>query len=505
MMHEAAPPLFVMPDMAAFTGGKIMRETGWRHDTGSVCFSIVLLAAVMLCLAGCGGTSASRENGDAPVPQPDSTGRAAYPPGFSFMEVPDPLSGDNPRYPELDIGEPETGATFEDARFSTLLTKVTDSSGIEGRHQYSRFDPFNADGSMILLVRDDGDYAIYRTHSFPYNDADNLVTVTSGIAEPRWDRDDPELLWGLNGFRVVRDDVIHGEREVIKDFSSDRAISPILASEPDIYRITMREEGEASYDRRYWAFILQGEEDDYRPRYIFCWDLESDEVLGLYEVRPDESDIDWVGMSPLGNWVLIGGMEYNAGNLVGLTMADRGLREFHRIDYTTSHADVGLDADGREVVVMQNSRTDYVDMLPLGRDTKPILEAGGGYEGTGRLPLLRLFYDDASPTGFSSGVHISCNADGYCLVSTHIEPGVPELNWLDRSNVIVRLDPRNPKVFYLSKIYNTTEAYWEETQGAVSNDGSRIVWACNWNRDPGSEEVFLLRLDMPPQWRELTR
>lgn len=464
-----------------------------------------LLAVIALTCGGCGGKEGGdREGAGRTPPSFAGDGQAAYAEGFSFVAVPDPLSGDDPSYPEPDIPMPEVGETFEDGCFSTLITRVTATDGINGRHEYSRFDPFSCDGSMVLLVRDDGGHAVYRTDSFPYNRPDNLVTVTSELAEPRWDREEPGLLWGLDGFRIVRDKVEAGEREVVKDFSADPTISPILAAEPDLFRVTMKDEGEASYDRRYWALIIQGEEDDYRPRYIFCWDRAADEVLGLYEILPEESDIDWVGMSPLGNWVLIGGMDGNAGNIVGLTVADRGLGRFHRIDYTTSHADVGLDTEGGEVVVMQNSRTDYVDMLPLSTDTRPILEAGGGYEGTNRIPLLRLFYDGGSPLGFSSGVHISCNADGYCLVSTHIEPGLRERNWLDRTNVLVRLDPHEPRAFYLSKTYNTTGAYWEETQGAMSNDGSRIVWACNWNRDPGSEEVFMLRLDMPPGWRALT-
>ncbi|MBN2028017.1 MAG: hypothetical protein JW854_14805 [Actinobacteria bacterium] len=468
----------------------------------------VLLSMLLIVLpfwSGCGGGETAGEEGGTESNLSQPRGSEDYPPGFAFTVVPDPLSGDNPHCPEPDLPVTEVGVTFADPCYSTHLTRVTDSDGIDGRHQYSRFDPFNADGSMILLVTDEGEYAVYATATTPYNQQENLVRYTSDMQEPRWDREDPELLWGLEGFRIVRDNVIDGEREVIKDFSSDPAIVPILDYEPDIYRITMREEGEASYDRRYWAFILQGEEDDYRPRYIFCWDREADEMLGLYEVEPGESDIDWVGMSPLGNWVLIGGMDGNSGNIVGLTLADRKLERFQRIDYTTSHADVGTDTEGREVVVMQNSQTDYIDLLPLSWDTRPILEAGDGYEGTGHVPLLRLYYDSESPVGFSSGVHISCNADGYCLVSTHIEPGVPERNWLDRTNVLIRLDPEEPGVFYLSKIYNTTEAYWEETHGAMSNDGSRIVWACNWNLDPGSEDVFLLQLDMPANWRELTQ
>ena len=101
-------------------------------------------------------------------------------------------------------------------------------------------------------------------------------------------------------------------------------------------------------------------------------------------------------------------------------------------------------------------------------------------------------------------MHISCNTPGYCLVSTYIEEGLDERNWLDKTNVLIRLDLEEPRAFYLSKTHNTTGTYWEETHGTMSNDGSRIVWACNWNRNPGSEEVFLLQLDMPPGWAGLT-
>jgi hypothetical protein len=153
---------------------------------------------------------------------------------------------------------------------------------------------------------------------------------------------------------------------------------------------------------------------------------------------------------------------------------------------------------------MQDYNTDYIDMLPLDPSTQPILEAGGSYEGTNRVSLLRLYYDDDSPIGLNSGVHISCNAPGYCLVSPNIEEGLAERNWLDRTNVLIRLDPGEPRVFYLSNTHNTTGTYWEETHGTMSSDGSSIVWACNWNRDPGSEEVFLLQLDMPPGWEGLT-
>lgn len=256
-------------------------------------------------------------------------------------------------------------------------------------------------------------------------------------------------------------------------------------------------------DKRFWAFFLQGTNEDYRVRYIFTWDRQQDKVLGVYPIPSSEAEIDWVGMSPLGNWVLIGGDPWNGGNLTGLTMANKELTQFHRLDYATAHSDVGLDSNGNEVIVMQNARTDYIDLIPIDLNTQPILESGGSYENTNRTPIVRLFYSSESPYGLQSGVHISCNVPGYCVVSTYIEPGLQEQNWLDRTIILVRLDRQNPRAFYLAKVYGTYGTYWEETHATITNDGSKVVWASNWNRSVGEEKVFLMQLDMPPNWEEL--
>jgi hypothetical protein len=94
-------------------------------------------------------------------------------------------------------------------------------------------------------------------------------------------------------------------------------------------------------------------------------------------------------------------------------------------------------------------------------------------------------------------VHISCNTSGYCVISTEISLGLAEQNWFDRTITLVKLDRSNPRVFYLAKVYGTTGAYWEETHGTISNDGSKVVWATNWNQNVGQEQVFLMQLDMP--------
>lgn len=416
---------------------------------------------------------------------------------WTLKKVPDPLSGDNSPHLLVPRNMPAAGESFDDLQFGTRVGRVTETPGI--RHEYSRFDPFNADKSRVILhVPATGEWRVYKTQDIPYDKTGNLVRSVD-LEDPRWDPVDKGILWGLRDLGIIRINVVDGTETTAKDFSQDPKIGPIIQAEPDLYRITMFNEGETSLDKRYWAFILQGSQEDYRPRYLFTWDMLQDKVLGIYNISDEESSIDWVGMSALGNYVLIGADGDNGGKLAGLVIADKELKKFHKINYDTAHSDVGLDSLGKEVIVMQNSRTDHIDIIPIEWNTTSIEEAGGSYAGTGHIPLIRLFYASESQYSLDSGVHISCNSPGYCVISTYIEPGLEEQNWLDRSIVLARLDRVNPEVFYLAKVYGTTGDYWEETQATITNDGRRVLWATNWNQGVGSEEgksVFLMQLDL---------
>lgn len=475
-----------------------------RHRATLATPVLVLVSLIVLLATSCqsgrpdAGTESHPETSSHPtyrsgatttfVPSTVSTSQASIDTA-DLVEIPDPLSGDNPRYPEEARALPAVGETLELEDLSTSLARVTERPGV--RHEYSRFDPFNADKSMIMLM-DDG-FAVFRTTP-PYDRQENLVRRLD-LEEPRWDRTDPNLVIGFSGFQIVSLDVTTGESMTIKDFTADPTVGPLIAADPDLYHITMKDEGEVSLDGRWWALALQGTREDYRLRYLFCWDIGDDLVTGLYELPREQAGIDWVGMSSLGNWVIIGADPDNGDPLAGLVIADRGLTEFHRIAYATGHADVGLDVDGREVVVMQNSQTDYIDLIPLDPSTRPTPESGA-YQGTGHVPLVRLFYASDSPNTFSCGVHISCNASGWAVVSTYQEPGEDERNWLDRSIVLVGLDPDVPQAFYLAKTYNTAVDYWEETQATLSNDGRTLVWAANFGVDPGQLKTYLVRMDL---------
>jgi len=480
-----------------------MNAMSFRPVLSALAFAALILAASCAGDAGGGGDgqvadgndnvdadnnvndnqSQPNDNDSQPPDDGDGTG------GAPFVEVPDPLSGDNPTYPLESVDPPAPGESVDDSRLGTTQTRVVET--LKLRHEYSRYDTFNLDQSMILLLDfEEGDFRVYRTDSIPYDQAENLV-MTLSVEEPRWDPIDPHLVWAINELRVVTTDVVAGETTTVKDFADDPVIGPIITANPDLYRVTRQYEGEASVDMRYWVFILQGSQEDYRARYLFTWDRQEDEILGLYELSAEESLIDWVGMSPLGNWVIIGGDYDNGGNIgPGLRIVDKEFTSpFYQIAHATAHADVGLDTDGNEVIVMQNSQTDHVELFPLEPNADPI-------------PLMILFYDEDSPFGFGCGLHVSCNMPGYCVVSTEVAAGVPEQNWLDRTITLVELDRSNPRVFCLAKVYGSTGAYWEETQASITNDGARIVWATNWSENVGQEDVWVMELDMPANWTD---
>lgn len=446
-------------------------------------------AVVAICLHGCATELSSAPPPATPAPTSASS---------SFVEIPDPLAATNPVFRLVAGPVPAVGGSVSFASLGTSATRVTGTERL--RHVYSRHDPFSRDQRLVLLqFFPEGEWRVYRTAAIPY-DAPGQLLRTVELSEPTWDREDADALWGLRGLRIVRLRVRSGTETVIKDFATDVTIGPILRAHPDVDRITMNDEGEPSLDMDRWAFLLAGTAEDGRARWLFTWDRTSDRVEGLRALSAAESKIDWVGMSPRGAHVLIGADWDNAPPLAGLTLADRGLTRFHRLDYATAHADVGLAADGREVIVMQNTRTDYIDVIPLSWDTRPILESGGGYEGTGRVRLIRLNYDEGSPAPLASGVHISCNADGWCVVSTYIEPGRAARNWLDRSIVLARLDLRRPRVIHLAQVHGVAAAYWEETHAALTRDGRRVVWATNWGLRPGEERVWLMQLHIPAAW-----
>jgi hypothetical protein len=433
----------------------------------------------------------------------ESTGQITYPSDYKLIEVPDPLVGNNPLYKEIEMKMPDAGKSYFEPNFGTILTKATvegDYGSIEGRHEYSRFDPFNKDHSMIVL-NDSRNNKIYKTDTFPYNQESNLVCFPSPrLSELRWDPQDPNIMWGLQRACIIKLNVLTGEQTIVKDFSEDAKIGEITKAGD--YSITTEGEGESSIDKRYWALFLKNATD---PACVFTYDLVEDKVIGLYKLSSKETNINWVGMSSKGGYVVFGGETTDPSyKFVGTVIANKEMTKFKTISMSTSHSDIGLDTEGNEVLVIGDPYKGTIDMVKLGFDTKGITDPEQSFKGSGCTPLITIS-PDAPKFTMTSTYHISANAPGYCVISASHEPDAEEGYWFDSSIVLVKLDPNNPRVFYLSKIYNVTVPsprwYWDEVHATISSDGLKLVWACNWNLAIGQEKIFLMQVDLPENWQ----
>jgi hypothetical protein len=143
-------------------------------------YIIFIMIVCALCglpfMVSCTGDDDDNDNNDV--------SNDSYPDDFMFIEVPDPLADDNPSYLLWSMDEPAVGQSFTDHHFHTIIKRVSDRSTI--RHEYSRYDPYNCDQSLIVLQdTDQGDYMVYRTDADNYVQGNTLVRTLPYCEDPR--------------------------------------------------------------------------------------------------------------------------------------------------------------------------------------------------------------------------------------------------------------------------------------------------------------------------------
>jgi len=365
-------------------------------------------------------------------------------------------------YPIPDIPKPEKGVPFEDPNFHITITRVTDKdidgyrdSGIS--NEYSKFDPQNSDGSYIILRGTSGRWYLYDAHTFQM--LRQLSTPQYTDIEPRWDHQDPNTFYYVNKrtnfyqYNITDDSSI-----LLHDFSNEY---PEASTVHSVY------EGDSSSDSKYWAFAIRTSS---KTLAFVVYDKENDAIVG--EMKNPEGGYDWVSMSMSGEKVVIG--FYG-----GTTSYDRDFTNPVQLFHNVSHGDFAIDAEGNEVFVFQNTRTDWIEMsdIKTGKRTKLI------------------------PIDFSKGsigLHFSGNnvkRPGWVMVNTSLRPGT----WMDESFFMLELK-ENPKIWRVAHRHSPDAGYWGKTIGAITTDGLKHFFGSNWDNPGGRIEVY--QLSLPETWWE---
>jgi hypothetical protein len=436
-----------------------------RKTNKMALMAVVLMVSAMLTALG--GKTAGR--GDA-LPPVDLERSFQFVMGTKYYAPPN-------------IPMPQKGISIIDKNFHTTVTRITDKKtdkyiGPGIQNEYAKADPENCDGTLLVLRGNSAAWYLY--NPVTYRKIGYLKIFDSGgqEPEPRWDSSNPKIFYYLNNMQLRSYNTGTKKVTTIHDFSQ---LFPSGAY------LTTGSEGDASLDRRYWAFMVL--DDSWELMSVIVYDKELDQIIG----RKDTGFLDkinWVGMDMSGNHCIFGYEE-----LLYPQVFTRSLSKVVNLPQgSNAHADFARTADGKDVLVYQNVSTDYISMADLdtGKETRLV-----------KIPFT---------TNPDIGLHFSGNCaqtPGWVLVSTYASKNLPpeasRHSWMDTQLFMVELK-KKPRIWriahthaYTSLDYNGEKNYFAECFAAINTKGTRIYYGSNWNDfRTDYSEAYVIRL--PNNW-----
>jgi hypothetical protein len=452
---------------------------------------LIILCLPWIILTGC---KSSEIPSTEDLEEPTSPAQVVLPTVNPGEALPSPLCSD-PQPPFITdfevhkpplLSEPQPRSPFRDPVFGTCLVRITDrnadlspddpSRGM--KNEYSRVQSFNADGTYILVRSIEAEWYLYDASSLQ-----PLGRLPLGT-EPRWDAQDPNLIYYNDETRLMAYEVGTGQETLAHDFANDFPGQSLAA-------VWTRYEGRPSMDGRYWG--LMAEDEEWLPVAFVVYDRLTDQVTmrDMRGVPGIEDDVDHVTISPLGTYFLASFDHYcEHGQLgddahpCGLMIYDRNLTNGQGLLRTIGHYDAALDAQGREVIIYQDIDTDHISILDL--------ESG---------QVIPLWPIDFSHTPI--GLHFSglgYGQPGWALVSTY-SGGYPDaFTWMDDQVFAVELKAGG-RVVRLAHTHSLVDQemdhdYWAEPHASVNYDFTRILFTSNWGHS-GTEEVEMYLIELP--------
>jgi hypothetical protein len=376
---------------------------------------------------------------------------------------------------------PQKGVPFVDSNFHTTIVRVTDRTeyrdpGIE--NEYSKTDPENCDGTLVILRGNTGEWYLYDTATYEMKKLFGSWFFDGVEPEPKWSATDPEILYYIYETELRTCNVNTDASSLVHDFGSDF---------PEASYITTGSEGNPSLDQRYWTFLVK--DSDFNLISAVVYDKQTDRILGHRENFPDK--VEDISMDMSGNYCIIG-FDFHVFQVCS--------RDFTSIRDMPSgangHNDFALTADGRDVLVYQNTQNDYICMTD--------------FDTLGETTLLKIPFT-VNP---DIGLHFSGNcADktGWVLVSTYgakQPPSTSSHSWMDTQLFILQLQ-QNPIVWRIAHThcYTSYEStgeknYYAEAFAAINKAGSRAYFGSNWG-DLTVDYTDTYLATLPSDWNNI--
>lgn len=313
------------------------------------------------------------------------------------------------------------------------------------RHHYPKTQPWNSDGTKIMLQG--YPMAILDGSSYEF------LGFVDNPGNGHWANTNPNIIYGtyLNDLATVDvSDVSNDQYQVIRTFQGYNEVS------------FGHGEGNISNDDRYIGLIG----DDGSQTTLIVYDIPNDTIVGSKIVPA--GDLDWFSVSPQGNYAVAMWRDDGSGTTEGIKVYDIDMSNERHIGDNTAHADIGIDVNGKEVIIQYGS----TEQWSLNYSLQMIrLEDGAQFN---LFPYI-------NGEGIWGG-HISTrNTDrpGWAYVSENCcahetKPAANEV-------FAIKLDPSNPGIIQrFGKHQSKPTNYGNEAMAVPNRDGTKIIFASNF-------------------------
>jgi hypothetical protein len=418
---------------------------------------------------------------------PLATGCQLEPSALRAAEAADPFDyvTDTGAKAQPALAKPALCAPYTDPVFGTTVTRLTDHAalGFSGVvNEYSKAEPFNADGSLLIVRTTNAHFFLLRpdcqvVRELPFG----------GSAEPRWSRVDPNLLRFIAGNQIREFRVDTGEVKTLHTFA-------------EYDRVATNGEGDWSLDFDYIALVGHVGST---PKDVFVYRASDDHVFPKLALTGPVQP-DWVSITPVSHQVLIMFKEGDrwrpdgaSGRRVGYgtDLFDTDMTDRRRVQDNVHHGDLCLTADGQETFVASTANahdtnahtvrmTKLADALPLGasgsQDADPV-------------------FTDLLTIDWYLGVHFSCRnlkAPGWVYVSTYGSRQPESVPFADEI-FAVNLDG-SQEVRRLAHLHATTGTYFEEPHAVAGFNGRSFLFTSNWKEATGQARTDVYMVSLPP-------
>lgn len=352
-----------------------------------------------------------------------------------------------PRDPSsFSMAKPAKGTSWT-TPYGTTEQRMTDhavdiAGSAMARNDYSRRQPFNADGTRLLVYTGSGYWGLYNTATRAYV---GRLAGPAGDAEIQWDVTDPNVLYYLdnNGGTVLRRlNVTTGVASVQYDFTSAvRALWSTAA------RCWTKSEGSPSRDGKLWGLMC--ETNGFAPLGFVVLDVVNKRVVWskANTVRPDH-----VSMSPSGRWFVVSGDDAR-GTIAYKVDGSGATRQLHA---KSEHSDLGVLPSGNDFYVSVNYQTNDGDIFVVDLDA-----------GTKRT-IDTAYHNPWSPSTYS--MHFSAkafNAPGWVVESRYGAPA-------GGANLVL-INVVTGRILALGVNYPPWSDYFDEPHATASRDLKKVV------------------------------